>query len=798
MTENDFIADEQQESAFTLPDLWKLILVNWYWFAISIFICLSIAVFYLLKTSPTYIRQASIIIKDQSQNDGGFSNSVLTDFDFFKSSVNIDNEILTLQAEANMAQVIEKLRLDISYSMQKGLAEIDLYRTAPMRVVFSNDDPETALSCMVELLPGRQVRLSGFRSSGLPELAETPAITGSLSAPIATPIDTIHVFPSAFFAESWLEIPVQVSKSPLQEITKRFTSALQVDLAEKKSTYINLNISDVSTRRADDILNTLIEVYNDNWLKDKNLIAVSTSAFITERLRVIEDELGHVDDNISDFKSKNLLPNIEKASDIYMQQANENNQLLLSLNNQLSIAGYIRQYMNAPKHRWQLLPSNSGIDNLNIEAQISEYNALILRRNKLIANSSEKNPLLPGINESIIAMHKALTGSMDNLIVTIKMQMDNLRHSEESTTQRIASSPNQAKYLLSVERQQKVKEALYLYLLQKREENELSQAFTAYNTRVINPPHGSPNPASPQKGKILLIAFALGLTIPFGTLYLIASLNTTVRGRKDLDKLSLPFVGEIPWKDQKKKRSIFKKTTVEPISIVVKEKSRNVINEAFRVVRTNLDFMKGKTEQTQVTMFTSFNPGSGKTFISMNLATSMAIKGKKTVVIDLDMRKASLSAYIDSPAKGISGYLSGQIPDEQTIIYKGSFHPMLDIIPVGTIPPNPAELLLDNRLETLINKLRDNYDYIFIDCPPVSLVADASIIGKIADLCVFVVRCGLMDRRLLPEVETLYQERKFKSMAVLLNGTFYNSNRYGYHKYGYSYGYGKEYINDER
>lgn len=798
MTENDFIVDEQQESTFSLPDLWKLLLANWYWFAISIFICLSVAVFYLLKTSPVYIRQASIIIKDQSQNDGGFSNSVITDFDFFKSSVNIDNEILTLQAEANMAQVIEKLRLDISYSMQKGLAEVDLYQIAPVRVVFSNDDPEIALSCTVELLPGQQVRLSGFRSSGLPELEETPAIVGPLSAPIATPIDTIHVFPSAFFAESWLEIPVQVSKSPLQAITKRFTSALQVDLAEKKSTYINLNISDVSTRRADDILNTLIEVYNDNWLKDKNLIAVSTSAFITERLRVIEDELGHVDDNISDFKSKNLLPDIEKASDLYMQQANENNKLLLSLNNQLSIAGYIRQYMNAPKHRWQLLPSNSGIDNLNIEAQISEYNALILRRNKLIANSSEKNPLLPDINESIIAMHKALTGSMDNLIVTIKMQMDNLRQTEESTTKRIASSPNQAKYLLSVERQQKVKEALYLYLLQKREENELSQAFTAYNTRVINPPHGSPNPASPQKGKILLIAFALGLTIPFGTLYLIASLNTTVRGRKDLDKLSLPFVGEIPWKDQKKKRSIFKKTTVEPISIVVKEKSRNVINEAFRVVRTNLDFMKGKTEQTQVTMFTSFNPGSGKTFISMNLATSMAIKGKKTVVIDLDMRKASLSAYIDSPEKGISGYLSGQIPDEQSIIYKGKFHSLLDIIPVGAIPPNPAELLLDNRLETLINKLRDNYDYIFIDCPPVSLVADASIIGKIADLCVFVVRCGLMDRRLLPEVETLYQERKFKSMAVLLNGTFYNSNRYGYHKYGYSYGYGKEYINDER
>lgn len=793
MTDNDFITTEKEESLLSLPELWHLLQSNWYWFLISLVISLGAAFIYLLKTPAVYVRQASIVIKDQAQNNRGFSGTDLADFDFFSSNVNIENEILTLKAEATMAEVVNKLKLNTAYYTRKGLKNIDLYRTSPIQVLFSSNDPNLGLSCSVEILPDNQVRLSQFSSSADTGIIETEAITGTMLNPIITPIDTIWIIPTVTFSKEWLHTSINIIKTPVHTTAKNFATALQVELAEKKSTFINLSIQDVSTRRADDVLNTLIQVYNDNWIKDKNLIAISTSAFINERLKVIEHELGDVDDNISDFKSKNLLPDIAKASDLYMQQSTENDKHLLALSGQLAIAGYIRQYMNDPVHNWQLLPSNSGIENLNIEKQISEYNALILQRSKLINNSSERNPLLVNLNESITAMRNAIIHSMDNLIVTLKMQMDNLQHSEKQTTERIASSPDKAKYLLSVERQQKVKEALYLYLLQKREENELSQAFTAYNTRIVNPPYGDPEPASPRNKKVLLIAFAIGLLLPFGILYLLSSLNTTVRGRKDLEKLTLPFAGEIPYAGRKKRYLTFKKQETEPATVVVKEKNRNIINEAFRVVRTNMDFMRVQTGETQVTMFTSFNPGSGKTFISINLAVSMAIKGKKAVVIDLDMRKASLSAYINSPSRGISGYLSGQIQDYNEIIYKGELHPLLDIIPVGTLPPNPAELLLENRLENLLHELRQSYDYIFIDCPPVALVADASIIGKFADLTVFVVRCRLMDRRMLPDIEALYQEHKFKSMALILNGTFYSSARYGYHKYGYSYGYGEGY-----
>lgn len=363
-----------------------------------------------------------------------------------------------------------------------------------------------------------------------------------------------------------------------------------------------------------------------------------------------------------------------------------------------------------------------------------------------------------------------------------------MQQEEQQTTSRIAASPTQAKYLLSVERQQKVKEALYLFLLQKREENELSQAFTAYNTRIITPPYGKMIPTAPVKKNILMVAIALGLLIPVVIIFIMENMNTRVRGKKDIENLTLPFVGEIPLSYRKKKRLPFRKPQPESYSIVVKEKNRNVINEAFRVVRTNLEFMQGKNGHSPIIMVTSMNPGSGKTFITMNLATSLAIKGKKVLAIDLDLRKASLSTYIQSPGKGVTNYLIGQANTYNEVTVKGKPHPNLDILPVGTIPPNPTELLFENHLEQMLSELKNQYDYIFIDCPPVEIVADTSIINKYVDQTLFVIRAELLERAMLPEIEKFYQTHKYKNMVLLLNGTT-DAYTYGYHKYGYRYGY---------
>ena len=382
-------------------------------------------------------------------------------------------------------------------------------------------------------------------------------------------------------------------------------------------------------------------------------------------------------------------------------------------------------------------------------------------------------------------MRSALITSIDNQMVALRAQIRSLEAIGGQATSQIASNPKQSKYLLSVERQQKVKESLYLYLLQKREENELSQAFTAYNTRIIAKPGGSMIPTAPVKKNILLVAFALGILIPVIIVFMRENMNTRIRGRKDLEGLSIPFIGEIPLAIRGKK----KVKSHEAHTIVVKEGNRDIMNEAFRVLRTNLEFMIGKDQSSNVIVVTSFNPGSGKSFLTMNIAMSLAIKNKKVLVIDGDFRHASASAYFHSPKIGLSNYLGGQVDRISDIIITDEKHASFSFIPVGTIPPNPTELLFDDRLREAIDTLKQQYDIVLIDCPPVELVADTQIIEKLADRTIFVVRAGLLERSMLPELENIYREKKYKNMSVILNGTEGSGGRYGY-RYGYQYGYG--------
>ena len=554
-------------------------------------------------------------------------------------------------------------------------------------------------------------------------------------------------------------------------------------------------------KRAEDVINTVITVYRKNWLDDKNQMTVSTSHFITERLGVIERELGDVDKNISSFKSSHLLPDVETAAQQYMQKSSDVDKQIMELHSRLSIAEYIHQYLTGKVGKNQLLPSNTGIDSQGIEQQIAEYNKTQLERNNLVSNSSEQNPLVADYDQSLASMRKSITASLDNFVISLRTQLSTLQANEAATTSQIASNPNQAKYLQTVGRQQKVKEALYLFLLQKREENELSKAFTAYNTRVITPPTGDLNPVAPVRRKIMLIAFVLGLLIPVVVIYIREKANTTVRGRKDLKKLIVPFLGEIPYYVSRKNRPTLKqrirfwKKPKEVCQIVVKAGKRNIVNEAFRVLRTNFEFTIGTHPEQNVIVFTSLNQGSGKSHLAANMAMSLAIKKKKVLLIDGDLRHGSASMLVGSPGEGLSDYLNGRIADIHDILHKGEESGLVkyfDVIPIGTIPPNPTELLFTPLLEQMIRQMRQEYDYVFIDCPPIEVVADTPIYEQFADRTIFVVRAGLMERSMLPEIDALYKEKKFKNMTMILNATKARGGRYGSH-YGYGYGYGYGY-----
>lgn len=789
-TQNNPTRPKQAEDFIRIQDLFYLCLGKWYWFVISLAVTIGVAVIYLLTTPPVYTRSASLLIKEDSKgNSISDAAGVLSDIDLFQTSTNVNNEMQSLQSPAVMLDVVKRLHLDISYYTDGGFYKKVLYGQArPYIVFFNNLRDNESIAFTINPTKNGQVKLSDFSHDGEDIDGE---VTSMLNDTVDTPVGKLVI--KSMNDSISDEDPVYVSRIGYQDATENYASNLSVSLNDEKSTVINLSFKDVCIQRAEDVLNTVIAIYNENWIKDKNQIAVSTSQFINERLGVIEQELGNVDENISSYKSEHLLPDVQAAASMYMAQSSETNTQILTLNTQLSMARYIRNYLTNATSKNQLLPANSGIESPGIEQQIANYNTAQLRRNDLVANSSEKNPLVVDMDQSLENMRHAIITSIDNHITTLNTQLRSLQQSEQQTTARIAANPTQGKYLLSVERQQKVKEALYLFLLQKREENELSQAFTAYNTRVITPPAGSMIPTSPVKKNIALVAIALGLLIPVVIIFIRENMNTKVRGRKDLESLSLPFAGEIPLDVSGKG----KKKVHDAKTIVIRQGNRDIVNEAFRVLRTNLEFMlDGKTGgKASVTLFTSFNPGSGKTFLTMNTAATFALKGKRVLVIDGDLRHGSASAYLGSHYKGLSDYLGKRETSLDNLIQENPDCPGFFLLPAGTIPPNPTELLAEPLFKETIERLRDNYDYMFIDCPPIDIVADTQIIEKLADRTIFVVRAGLLERDMLPELQRMYDEKRFKNMALLLNGTEGGGSRYGYrygYKYGYKYGYGSK------
>lgn len=806
---NPMARPNQAEDFIRLQDLLYLCLAKWHWFILSLVVTLGIATYYTLTTPNVYQRTASLMIKDESKSQSISSDvaSMFSDMGMGNMKSNVYNELIAIQSPAVLLETGKRLKLDVDYAIDGTFHKQALYgNDLPVTVDFIGFTDEQSGSFKLQLHPDGTYEVSYFKGA---TNDGTPVDTdGELKAKIGqiirTPLGKIKVDKAASFSQFVKndEAPIlYVSRTNVYAMTDRIKGSLSASLNEVKSTVIDITYKDVLPKRAEDVINTVITVYRKNWLDDKNQMTVSTSHFITERLGVIERELGDVDKNISSFKSSHLLPDVETAAQQYMQKSSDVDKQIMELHSRLSIAEYIHQYLTGKVGKNQLLPSNTGIDSQGIEQQIAEYNKTQLERNNLVANSSEQNPLVADYDQSLAAMRKSITASLDNFVISLRTQLGTLQANEAATTSQIASNPNQAKYLQTVGRQQKVKEALYLFLLQKREENELSKAFTAYNTRVITPPTGDLNPVAPVRRKIMLIAFVLGLLIPVVVIYIREKANTTVRGRKDLKKVNVPFLGEIPFSISRKNRPTleqrikFWKKPKKVRMIVVKAGKRDIVNEAFRVLRTNFEFTIGTHPEQNVIVFTSFNPGSGKSHIAANMAMSLAIKKKKVLLIDGDLRHGSTSMLIHSPGEGLSDYLNGRIADIHDILYKGEENGLVknfDVIPIGTIPPNPTELLFTPLLEQMIKTMREEYDYVFIDCPPIEVVADTPIYEQFADRTIFVVRAGLMERSMLPEVNALYKEKKFKNMTLILNGTKAHGGRYGSH-YGYGYGYGYGY-----
>lgn len=787
-------ANQGRSDALLIKEFLSLCADKWLLFVISLVVCLGVGCLKVLQTPKVYSRSATVLIKETyARRQSNDLESMLSAGGISQMSSKLANEIVAFKSPDIMYTVAERLELDVNYS-QKGMFHDNVLYGAALPVKVKFLDVTSGVNFVVEPVGDKFVvkEMSGSINGESVQIKDIYEF--NLGDTISTAFGKMTIAQNPICKEP-LKSPIKVSKSSLKAVSQSYSSRLQANAVDLKnySDVLELSISDQSIRRAEDVLNCVIAVYNENWVEDRNKMAVSTSLFINDRLNSIEKELWSVDNDISSFKSKNLLPDVSAVSGIYLNETTDINKRSQTLETQLSIVKFLKNYLVTTTAANQMIPYSQMSTNTSVNTQIAAFNELVLERNNIVANSSEKNPIAIDMDAQMQTMKQTLIKTVDNEISALNAQAATLSKEASDMKTRIADNPNQAKYLLTVERQQKVKESLYLFLLQKREENELSQAFTAYNTRVITYPTGSNSPISPNTRNILLIALVLGLFIPVGYIYLRIILDTKVRGKSDIANVTIPFIGEIPQFHHEGEKFVgfLNRHAEQRDAIVVAQGKRNSINEAFRVMRTNLEFLcKGKTTVLAVT---SFNPGSGKTFCTMNLAAVLSIKGSKVLVIDGDLRHASLSTYVGNPHKGITNYIQGGVKDLKSLIVHPEASPLVDVLPVGTIPPNPSELVSSPEFASIIDSLKSEYDYVFVDCPPVDIVADAQILQSYVDRTVFIIRAGLLEKVMLPELENLFTEKKYKNMALVLNGTerdssyIYGSYRgYGYHgRYGY-------------
>ena len=806
------IRSSEEVSAFSLRDVLVILQANWLFILLSFLICLTLGFLYIKSSSHQYSRSASLLIKSETSINSAIERLAQFTGDKHSYSDDVSNQIIILGTERVVSETVRRLGLDVQYHYDAGLRERELYKQSPVSIRFVDADPDEKVSLRVKLDKDdadKQVILYDIKSSLTGKVQEP--IVAMLGDTIATPIGKLVVENTPYYSDFPNYEVLKVQKDNFNAVVRDYMRALQVSLQQKDASVIKLTIQSGNPLLAEDFLSTLILVYTELERSDKVKIAESTQRFVDDRLAIISSELGQVDAEIEDFKQSQQIADIQAEAQEYIKGSSEVKTRLVDLNNSISIAQFVRGHLRDKSQMESLIPANVGIASPAIEAAIAKYNELLLKRDQLQANSSSNNPLVQEINTQLAAQRLSIITSIDNLISTLEVERQGILSEQSSYKGRITSVPMQERIVGSIYRQQKIKEELYLFLLNVREQNALSIEAAESNARLIQAPTGPAGPVSPRVPIIMLAAGLLGLLIPIAILYIRSIANNKVRGKVDIERYTtIPILGEVPHYKASKRHL---KSTAEQLKsrltgLTTKEQSevidqasrtfivgrhrRTIVSEAFTVIRSNISFLAPNSgAPVKRILVTSAIPSSGKTFTSSNLALSLAQSGKRVLLVDCDIRKSALSKAIGihlASLQGLTSYLSDSKISPQQIIYPTSESEFLFVAPSGPTPPNPTELLMSPRFEELLQYADGSFDYIVLDTIPVLKLADTRVISHLTDITIMVVRENHLPRRLLPELEDLYQERRLKGLCIVLNDTGVGASSYGY-GYG-SYGYG--------
>ena len=771
---------EESEGGLDFQTIVNIFLGKWYVFVIWVFVALSCAAVYIWRSPKVFVQQASVLVKDQKMGSGsGSMGSAFADIAGFNglTTSNVQNELFIITSRSVMRNVVKRLSLQYSYFAPRFMRQDELYISSPVYIVPS--DPELSI-------PGAafEVNFIDGDATKFKYVSEDTTFVCPFDKEVELPgigLATVKIRPRAFerYVMENEKSKVLVYCMDIEKATDVYKSALGADLAQKESAMLNLSYSASSPRKAADILNTVIDEYNQMTIQSKNEVLESSLVFIGQRIDVVGAELDEVDAKLEGMKSKEKTINPMTEASNYLTLTHTQEVQLSDLEIQDRLIADLCRMLDTVNY--SMLPLNVGINSQVLNTQIQKYDEGLLRLRQLKTYSSDKSPV-------VLDKLSELDVLLDNIKLTaadvqnsIRMKIDETKKLADKNMSRVSNATSNVRALTSIEREQVVKSELYNYLLQKTEENAIMKSMTESNVRLIDAAWGSPNPVSPRKFRILLIALVLGMAIPFAYYYLKDILYTKVRGRSDVTAVvKAPIVGEIPSKPAKQANQ----------TLFVEAGANNQISESFRILRANLSFMKVQSK-TQVIALTSTMAGEGKSYIAVNLAMACAISGKKVCMVDIDLRKMATSRFFKLRGKkGISEYLAEQEDDLDSLIQTTAYD-NVSVLPGGVIPPNPAELLMSERFDAIIEHLRTKFDFIILDNPPLGIVADTGIANRVADITLYVVRVGRLDRRQLPAIQEVYTSNQLRNMAVVLTDINYEALNYsmGYTGYGKYYGY---------
>lgn len=782
-------AAEEQGSGLNYREILDAVILHWHWFAISIFGCLLIAFLYLRYKAPMYSTWTEVLVKeDDPYSSRSMRGGALADFTqlgILTNSNGFDNEVEILSSKTLSRRAVTNLKLYVRYALDGTVRDEELYLNSPVLADMSDVYLDTlAMPVFLEI---KQLAEGGYHLKGEALEEEFEADIKSFPMQVKTPSGwvTLRQNPDTTCTFDGRALRIYIFKPSI--MAEMFMQATTIEPVSKQTTIARITLEDTQRQRAEDYLNELIRVYNEDANEVKNEVALKTEAFVNKRIQIIDAELGTTESDLEIYKKRNQLVNLTSdAEATYKGMENYQNQQI-ELQTQMMLVKSLKEYVDNPNNYMEVIPANLGLTDQGLNSLIADYNTKVVERHRLLKTAPESSPVVVSATNAIASLYPGIRHSLSSVYENLRVQKRNVDDQYNLFVGRLASAPTQERVLTDIERQQSVKAALYQILLQKREENAISLASTVDKAQVIDAPESSIRPISPKKKLVALVALVLGVAIPAGLIYLLNLLRYRIEGRNDIEKLTdLSILADIFVAGELKEGQR---------AIVVRENTNDMMEETFRTLRTNLSFVVKRSEK--VLLCTSMIPGEGKTFISTNLGMSMALMGRKVLVVGLDIRKPRLAKLfgLTTGHHGLTTYLAGEDSSDEFLreqIFNSGMHANLDVLPAGLIPPNPGELITSERLDHAFARFREWYDLIIVDTPPVGLVSDTLLLGRLADATLVVCRCDYSLKRNFAMLNQLHEEGKLPKMNLVLNGVDLKQRKYGYY-YGYgNYGrYGR-------